>query len=668
MFDQSELDDFKLRMDAYRASMPQARGAGQTKAPQKKKGGRGGTATSLISEGGALGGAAAGAALGSVVPVVGTAIGGILGAGVGAFGGRLAENKVRDDRLGVGDAAKEAGLTALFGAPGRAIKYGSKAVTAAKGGGNLTDALRAGAQAADAPGNFRQKVGQQLSQKGNDLLVKEFGLTPTQTTNYKKKFGEDVTQTIKRYSISGRNSEEIQGAVIKPLQDQFDLIPKSLPAVPRKSVENAFRSKYNALLTSAVEDNKAVGQQLKGQADAILKKYGDNIDASELNSIRKEFDGLVTYADKQANPARYGVNKRAADALRTVLQKEADKAGLTTDQGRSFKELGQELSKLRQLTDNISRQENNGRGSRPAGALNMLGGMLASGVTGDPLSAIGGIAATQALNSPSGRRALAKGSEKLATRVSAPAGTGTPSGIKIGATGVAAGGLLGALSGQSLSNSSDSTTAIPTTPTPASIANITQGYQNSGDLSSALASQAPPSRYPLENAIADVQRDPENADYYMQLYEFTNPKQEAGGLNSTTATQVASSANATNTLEQLEGLFGTAGGGSGKLGGSIKNALSRAGLEGNTQTYNDLAASSVSQLARALNGGGQVSDADAAVVIQALPKITDSPDVAARKFQALRARLSAARQNTLMYSGANSSDSPTSDLAMALGG
>ena len=68
--------------------------------------GRGGTLTSLISEGGATGGAIAGAALGSVVPVLGTAIGGIIGAGIGGFGGRIAENKIRDDRLGLGDAAK----------------------------------------------------------------------------------------------------------------------------------------------------------------------------------------------------------------------------------------------------------------------------------------------------------------------------------------------------------------------------------------------------------------------------------------------------------------------------------------------------------------------------------------------------------------------------------
>lgn len=138
------------------------------------------------------------------------------------------------------------------------------------------------------------------------------------------------------------------------------------------------------------------------------------------------------------------------------------------------------------------------------------------------------------------------------------------------------------------------------------------------------------------------------------MYELAaQMESQTGGsqLSSSAATQVASNANATNTLDQLESLFGTAGGGSGKIGGTLQNALAGMGMSGDVQTYNDLSSSSVSQLARALNGGGQVSDADAAVVIQALPKITDSPEVAARKFAAIRARLQNAMQNTLAYSG-----------------
>ena len=207
--------------------------------------------------------------------------------------------------------------------------------------------------------------------------------------------------------------------------------------------------------------------------------------------------------------------------------------------------------------------------------------------------------------------------------------------------------------------------------------NITDSqYSNFDNLSSTNSSQSVSSPYDIANVEANLQKlvlagaSNEDINNYLKIASAVQSMKAAAakagdGLNSTTATQVAASANATNTLDQLEGLFDVAGGGSGKLGGSIKNALSRTGFDGNTQTYNDLAASSVSQLARALNGGGQVSDADAAVVIQALPKITDSKEVAARKFAALKARLQAARQNTLMYNGVTDQTVPT-DLAGAL--
>lgn len=173
-----------------------------------------------------------------------------------------------------------------------------------------------------------------------------------------------------------------------------------------------------------------------------------------------------------------------------------------------------------------------------------------------------------------------------------------------------------------------------------------------------------PSAYPKENALADIQRDPKNADYYMQLYEFANPVQKQQELGATAANQLAMGSNAVGTIDQLEGLYGAAGGGSGKLGGTIRNKLAGAGFDGSAQTYNDLAGASVAQLSRAL-GAGNPSDADIAVLQAALPKITDSPQVAQAKFVALRARLQTAQRNALMY---NTSSGGGNDLASALGG
>lgn len=113
---------------------------------KKKNSGIKGYLSSLISEaggtGGALGGATLGASIGSVVPGIGTAIGGVLGAGLGGFlggtGGRVIENKVRDNRIGLGDALKEGAVDAVTSAgplkllkgAGGAVKGAAKGATA----------------------------------------------------------------------------------------------------------------------------------------------------------------------------------------------------------------------------------------------------------------------------------------------------------------------------------------------------------------------------------------------------------------------------------------------------------------------------------------------------------------------------------------------------------
>jgi hypothetical protein len=198
---------------------------------------------------------------------------------------------------------------------------------------------------------------------------------------------------------------------------------------------------------------------------------------------------------------------------------------------------------------------------------------------------------------------------------------------------------------------------------------LPEGYTSAFGLEQPQQQEQAPqeqSPYPRENLLYDIQRDPNNADkyiaYYQQLQEVFAPP--AGTeLGATAKTQLASSGNASSTLSQLEGLFASAGGGSGKVGGTVGNLLAGAGLNSNAQIYNELSNSSVTQIARALNGGGQVTDADAVVVIQALPKITDSPEVAQAKFNALKQRLAIAQENIYKY---NAGSPDQTDLASTL--
>lgn len=129
---------------------------------EEQQRGRGGFPTSLISEGGAVGGAALGTAL---LPGIGTIVGG----GLGAVLGRLGENKVRDDRWGVGDALKEGTLeTALLGA-GKAFKAVKGARAAAKGLGAADDVAKGASRVG--------RAGRRIEQAGNDLLGTQANLT-----------------------------------------------------------------------------------------------------------------------------------------------------------------------------------------------------------------------------------------------------------------------------------------------------------------------------------------------------------------------------------------------------------------------------------------------------------------------------------------------------------
>lgn len=160
------------------------------------------------------------------------------------------------------------------------------------------------------------------------------------------------------------------------------------------------------------------------------------------------------------------------------------------------------------------------------------------------------------------------------------------------------------------------------------------------------------------------------AEQLSQMYELAALLEEAqapalSNLSQSNQSALASADNATNTVNQLEQLFAQAGGGSGRLGGLVQNVNANVGFDKNANIYNSLSQASVTQIAKALAGpgAGTVSDADARVIIAALPTLTDSPEEAQAKFAALRQRLEAAKQNTLLYGAGGTA----TDTASALG-
>jgi hypothetical protein len=597
--------------------------------------------------GGALGGAAAGATLGSVVPGIGTVIGGvaggILGGALGSGGGELAENAITGDPL-LQNVGQEALLGGVFSAPplraGKAILGAGKALATGAG----KDVAKSVAEnALTKPGLISQalgKAGQATSDLSNNLTIKQFRFTPSQLASFKSKYGEDASKTIKKYGFN--SAEDIMQKGLNPLQEQFTSNIASIPSISKDTLVKSLESKIAPLVKSASSDNQALAKQLQGEATQLASRFGDTIDATELNTIRREFDSLVNYTQKTANPARYDVNKRVADALRETLQK--------SDPTGTLKNIGLEISKLKQLSDAAVKQAELGRGSLPAGLTSMLGASAGGGV-GGPLGAIGGFAATKAINSNAGRQATTRGADSLSEAL-INAGQKQVNPTSFG--GIAGRlGTVGAIQGlDGQSSTMQSATSMNPEIAQNSSSIMGQDYNNGGNMSSLPQAQTSP--YGKDNLLYDIQRDPQNADqyiaYYQQLQEvFGTPQQEP--LSQSNQSALASADNADNTLSQLEQLYGSAGGGSGRVFGALKNVAGGAGFDNNASVYNSLAQASVTQIAKALagSGSGTVSDADARVIIAALPTLQDSPQEAQAKFSALKQRLQAARQNTLYY-------------------
>lgn len=662
----------------------------QKPTPQpKKKTGRGGTLTSLISEGGALGGAATGAALGSVVPGIGTAIGGVVGGALGAFGGRLVENKVRDDRLGVGDAAKEGAISGVLGGPLKLLKYGGTAAKTARAGSSLEDALRAGAASADkrpllttqsAANNVVDTVAKtsgrgKLQDLANRALTSQYGTIGkpiARKTNPEETFG-----TLSSYGLTKpRDVETVSSAITGSNGILNKAVTKAAGQSGQVNVDG-----LRQVLDDALENNGVVGKdakELKTMFDAQMKRLygGPKGSLSTTANPNDVLDVMRTFEKRIAQKTGKGGNYRLAtdstvnqanalnlvvDDLRDRLEAGANIKNVLTPELRDrLVNLNPKNNQWRQFIDNNVMRAQSIQDLRSAQApfvnarqiideadVNSMtfGGRLPQTAGGIKDALVGAVISP--LKSPAARTA--------AKTLQSAADLGTPA----KAPGVIGAGLTGirpALQGQLAEGLVGAPPAPPQEPPAPIPEDVTQAFDtplpqpvpqnNAGIFDPSMIEMNVQKIIANGGSIEDVSK---YVSIAQALADFGGGRSELGA---TAAAQVASSSNALNTLDQLGELFNNAGGGAGKLGGALQNALAKTGMNGDVQTYNDLANSSVSQLAKAINGSGQVTDADARAIVSALPQITDSQTVAQTKLNALRQRILTSRQNTLLYNGA----------------
>lgn len=591
--------------------------------------GRGGTLTSLISEGGALGGAAAGAALGSAVPVIGTAIGGIIGAGLGAFGGRLAENKVRDDRLGVTDALKEGALTAALSGPLRLGKYATTATKGLIAGKGAQAALTTAAKKA-ADLSLRKSLGLGVTKASKDLAIKQFRLNPSQLTKFAKKHGEDVTELISRYKIG--NADDIANKGINPLLSTFDDIVDNIPDIPKKDLQKILNKEVSVLLKSPVEVNRRLGVQLQSQVDTLLKSQPSKIPGVIAKKLRQEFDDVVPYT-LAGSPER-SIAKKTADGLRKVLQNAADKAGLTGPNGMPIKQLGREISALIDLDDIVFTQSNLGRGSLPIGIISSLGGVSgaitgagAGGVggaaVGGPVGAILGAGATQALNSPTGRRLLAQLGTGAGGRLAQAGARATSQPIRQAVTGAARGALVGG-AGRILTGEPTLEDALMVTPTTTpQLGAVPTGM---GAMEQpAIQPEAPQNPFTPELLITAIASDPKNAALYERLYKVYEDRYKTTTAATKPLTEAQQSRQ--DVIDLTQGaldLLATGRVKTGAVSGRLEQAKGVLGIaDETTLEFNTLVSNLLATIAKA-RAGTSFTAGEKALLERYAPKVGDS--------------------------------------------
>lgn len=558
-----------------------------------------------------------------IAPIAGTAG----GAAAGSALGEAIEKMIDPSSTDWGNVAQEGIIGGIMGAgPIKLLKGAGAGAKALATGAD--DVVGVASKAALTP--LRQKAGQATLGAADNLAVKSFRLTPTQLTKFQGKFGEDAGQVIRKYGF--QSADDITTKGIEPLQQQFDDAITGITGVTKDSLRTNLMKRVNKLSTAGPSDTKAVGGQLKKEADNLLKGYGDVIDAKELNLIRRQFDDLVNYTEKAANPARYGVNKRMADGIRETLQ-QADQTG-------NLKNVGRELNKLRQLSDIASRQGNLGRGSLPLNLPTLLGG-AAGGAAFGP-AGIGTAGAVAAVNSNTGRRLAMSGAEKLGGKLAATKGGQSALGIagRIGATGMLGGaGASGSqedtmLDPQSLENSASNPNANPNSMAPMSASMMGEQYQTQQDLSSPFAPQN------LESAIMQIMQQGGDMGDVSKFLTVAKTMQELTGGNQAQAKPLSQGqqerADLIKALDNTEGIMSTGSINYGPIGSRVEGVKSMFNAaDPETLAFKNTVSGLRAAITKA-RAGASLTPGELKMLAQYTPSDTDSEQVVRSKLAQLR--------------------------------
>lgn len=650
--------------------------------------------------GGAAGGAALGAAAGSVVPGIGTLIGGlagaILGGATGGFAGQRYENAIVGDDLNK-DVAKEAALGGAFAVgPIRGASILAKGGKALATGTGLREGVEQGITATPIRSAISNKFGKGMEQSGQRLLGTQANLTRADI----RKLGPDgAPATV----LGGINATTGLRSLDDMAEVGSNVTGKNgvLSELSRNAIGNSPGTDLGDLRTVA-ED------LLVNQAPLVSDSTRKNILQQVQNSVVKSYGGSQGSLSTLANPldafdAARSFEGMAAKIRTSPTKSPADEqlanvySGLAKDmKDRLFSAPGvnegvelarkDAFDKFMNLADIATSKAQREAYQKLAHQTSGLQDVASIRSAQAPFVKLGKIEEkTAAAEAGAGARlsdqaqGLGKLIQKPLNLLAMPVDAATP---RVAGMMTKAGGSLKGLGGNGTGvnplGAAGRTGAVGTlesamnaVPEPTfeedmdeiPEADIAGYYGLNEEAAIPGEEQTPASEFGVTSAqvaqemiLALQEGDRKGYADLKDLYKLVKESEKGtgkGGYNSTTAASLAMSENGISTLSQLENLYKQTGGGSGKVGGFVKSKMGEFGMDDSAASYEALASSSTSQLAKAINGGGQVSDADAAALIRALPRITDSPQVAATKFAALKERLARARQNTESFNSTN---------------
>ena len=337
----------------------------------------------------------------NALPVIGGIMGGVVGAGAGAIGGAgigaLPAGAVGTGAgtligRGLGEFIQD-----LTGRQDETTGEALKSQVVDAGQAATADLVTGGLFKVGAP--VIKNVGSKLINLGDDFALRSLRPTKTQQRNFLAKTGQELKDFVIEKGLFKEGVEQVN-ALIRPMQKSFDNIAdKSEVKIPTLDIAEQFWKTIDDLNNTGISGYEDIAKALKKQADAFFGKYGKTfeLDISDVNTLRKKLDKLISESAFTKDSIEAGADKITRDIYTNIVRNAADNANLVAVNGKSLKEIGQELSKLYSFKDIVNTQKYLGTGTLPVGllrtiGLNSSGGLIGGGIaTANPVTVATGI-------------------------------------------------------------------------------------------------------------------------------------------------------------------------------------------------------------------------------------------------------------------------------------